>query len=101
MNDSGCQFSWQQFWAYYISPNYSDDLRVETLISLDLAGCITGAMTPVQIEILEFAPKELVLLPEVMNNLTSSSKEKLIGKCEPEIMTEEQIKDLTRKILGR
>lgn len=102
------QFSWQQFWTYFTSPNYTDDLRKATLNSFDLVGCITGVMSWVQIEILEYAPKEILNHPNIISNLTEEAKKYLFQTTIKEVptntqvhLTDAQIKKVAKRIATR
>lgn len=72
------QFSWQQFWVYFKSPIYTDDMRAWTMKHLNIVDCITGAMPEVQFEILQHAPVELLNHPTILSKLSPKTIHDLV-----------------------
>lgn len=76
-SNSKGNFSWDQFWSYYNSDNYTDELRKETLDGMNLPSILDSAPQDAQIEIMLCAPEEILELQSVRDNLHPVARAKL------------------------
>lgn len=75
MTTSDCMMSWSQMWAYFSSDFCTDEMRCDTLHSLNLHDALSGKTSQVRNEIMQDAPDWVKELPDIkllMNKQTSS-----------------------------
>jgi len=87
------QFSWQQFWQYFKSDICDSEMRKFTLRHLNLVNSIRGAMSSVQVEILEYAPREIITHPLIVAVMEEDAKRILMvaNNSPPRMPSEEDI----------
>ena len=97
MAATDCGFSWQQMWTYYKSSLCSSEQRRFTLASFSLRDAIEVAVPKVQIEILEYAPEDVI---EIVDDLLHEDAKKVLIKEKPVQLSSEDLLRIRSQFMG-
>ena len=76
-SDGGGQISWPQFWAYFVSPSCTHEMRVEMAKDLRLTEHLENISAAAQVEVLEDAPLSVKQHPSIIKVLKIKAKQEL------------------------